>query len=163
MYHVLFHAIITNVVPVTILQAYISLPRHIGKGVLIRRINASDLCGTAVGCQQFRKESRKRPRRIMFKRNYSLFPSLFVVFSLSDVPKTVFCINLKGRAQEAFRGAWPPSPLPPRSNGTDFIEDFGWNRLGFHPSEMMEVMEDREMWRLNLKLLPSQPSRKGGS
>ena len=29
------------------------------KGVLIRRIIALDLC-TAVGCQQFRKESRKR-------------------------------------------------------------------------------------------------------
>ena len=41
-----------------------------------------------------------------------------------------------------------PPPPPPRSNGTDFIEDFGWNRLGFHPSEMMEVMGDCEVWRL---------------
>ena len=32
--------------------------------------------------------------------------------------------------------------------------------LGLHPSEMMEVMEDREVWRLNLKLLPQQTSRK---
>ena len=45
---------------------------------------------------------------------------------------------------------------------TDYIEDLGWNRLGRHPSEMMEVMEDREMWRLNLELLPLQPSRKSG-
>ena len=30
------------------------------------------------------------------------------------------------------------------------------------PSEMMEVMEDREVWRLNLELLPPQPSRKSG-
>ena len=29
-------------------------------------------------------------------------------------------------------------------------------------SEMMEVMEDREVWRLNLELLPPQPSRKSG-
>ena len=43
-------------VPVTILQAYISLPRYIRKGMLIRRIIASDLC-TAVNCQQFCKES----------------------------------------------------------------------------------------------------------
>ena len=27
---------------------------------------------------------------------------------------------------------------------------------------MMEVMEDREVWRLNLELLPPQPSRKSG-
>ena len=37
MNHVLFYAIITNKVPVTILQAYISLSRRIRKGVLIRR------------------------------------------------------------------------------------------------------------------------------
>ena len=43
---------------------------------------------------------------------------------------------------------------------TDYIEDLGWNRLGLHPSEMMEVMEDREVWRLNLELLPPQPLRK---
>ena len=46
-----------------------SLPRHICKGVLIRPNNAPDLC-TAVGCQQFRKESEKCQRRIMFERNY---------------------------------------------------------------------------------------------
>ena len=28
------------------------------------------------------------------------------------------------------------------------------------PNEMMDVIEDREMWRLNHKLLPLQPSRK---
>ena len=71
MHHVLFFALITNEVSITILQAYISLSRHIRKGVLIRRNMASDLCDTAVGCQQFRKELRKRPKRIMFERNYS--------------------------------------------------------------------------------------------
>ena len=50
----------------------------------------------------------------------------------------------------------------PRTRWTDYIEDLGWNRLGLHPSEMMEVMEDREVWRLNLELLPPQPSRKSG-
>ena len=33
----------------------------------------------------------------------------------------------------------------PRTRWTDYIEDFGWNRLELHPSEMMEVMEDREV------------------
>ena len=50
----------------------------------------------------------------------------------------------------------------PRTGWTDYIEDLGWNRLGLHPSEMMEGMEDREEWRLNLELLPAQPSRKNG-
>ena len=50
----------------------------------------------------------------------------------------------------------------PRTRWTDYIEDLEWNRLGLRPSEMMEVMEDREVWRLNLVLLPPQPSRKSG-
>ena len=50
----------------------------------------------------------------------------------------------------------------PRTRWTDYIRDLGWNRLGFRPSEMMEVSEDREVWRLNLELLPPQPSRKSG-
>ena len=37
-----------------------SLPRHIRKGVSIRRNIASDLCREAVGCQQFCKESKQR-------------------------------------------------------------------------------------------------------
>ena len=47
-----------STLPVTILQAYISLPRHFRKGALVRQIIASHLCA-AVGCQQFRQESRK--------------------------------------------------------------------------------------------------------
>ena len=50
----------------------------------------------------------------------------------------------------------------PRTRWTDYIEDLGWNRLGLRPSEMMEVMEDCEVWWLNLELLPPQPSRKSG-
>ena len=48
-------------------------------------------------------------------------------------------------------------------NGTKRNTDrLGWNRLGLHPREMMRVMKDREVWRLNLELLPSQPPRKSG-
>ena len=50
----------------------------------------------------------------------------------------------------------------PRTRWIDYIEDLGWNRLVLHPSKMMEVMEDSEVWWLNLKLLPPQPSRKSG-
>ena len=50
----------------------------------------------------------------------------------------------------------------PRTRWTDYIKDLGWNRSGLRPSKMMEVMEDREVWRLNLELLPLQPSRKSG-
>ena len=50
----------------------------------------------------------------------------------------------------------------PRTRWTDYIKDLGWNRLELHPSEIMEVMEDREVWRLNLEQLPPQPSGKSG-
>ena len=50
----------------------------------------------------------------------------------------------------------------PRTRWTDHIEDLGWNRFGLRPSKMMEVIEDREVWRLNLELLPPQPSPKSG-
>ena len=47
-----------------------------------------------------------------------------------------------------------------RTGWTNYIESLGWNRLGLHPSEMMNVIEDREVWRFNLELLHPQPSRK---
>ena len=50
----------------------------------------------------------------------------------------------------------------PRTRWTDYIKDLGWNRLGLCLREMIEVMEDREVWRLKLELLPPQPSRKSG-
>ena len=50
----------------------------------------------------------------------------------------------------------------PRTRWTNYIEDLGWNRLGLQLSEMMDVMEDREVLRHNLELLPPQSSRKNG-
>ena len=47
-----------------------------------------------------------------------------------------------------------------RTRCTNYIQDLGWNRLGLHSSEMMEVMNTREVWQVNLELLPPQPSRK---
>ena len=42
----------------------------------------------------------------------------------------------------------------------DYNEDLGWNRLGFHQSEMQSVSVDRKVWRFNLELPTPQPSRK---
>ena len=50
----------------------------------------------------------------------------------------------------------------PRTRWLDYIEDLGWNRLGLHPNKMQFVLVDREVWRLNLELLPFQPPRKSG-
>ena len=47
----------------------------------------------------------------------------------------------------------------PRTRWQTYIEDLGWNRLGLHPEEMKDVVGDREVWRLNLELLPPQPKR----
>ena len=61
-------------------------PRHIRKGELIKRIIASHLC-TAVGCQQFRKQSKN------FKRKFTLnviipFSIIVCCLALRDAPKT---------------------------------------------------------------------------
>ena len=61
------------------------------------------------------------------------------------LPKQALLVKANGRRPAVGR---------PRTRWTDHIEDLGWNRLGLRPSEMMEVMEDREVWRLNLELLP---------
>ena len=50
----------------------------------------------------------------------------------------------------------------PRARWTNYIENLGWNRLGLHSSEIMYVMEDRELWWLSLKLLPRNPHAKAG-
>ena len=51
----------------------------------------------------------------------------------------------------------------PRTKWTNYMKDVGWNRLGLYASEMMDVIEDREAWRLNVELLPQQTSRKAGN
>ena len=48
----------------------------------------------------------------------------------------------------------------PRTRWTNYYDDLGWNHLRLYPSEIMDVMEAREVWWLNLELLPPQPSRK---
>ena len=45
----------------------------------------------------------------------------------------------------------------PRTRWTNYLAVLGWNRLGLHPNEMIELIEDREVWYLNLKLLLQLP------
>ena len=49
-----------------------------------------------------------------------------------------------------------------RTRWNNYIKDLEWNRLGFNPGDMMDTMENREVWRLNLELMPPQTSRKSG-
>ena len=48
----------------------------------------------------------------------------------------------------------------PRLRWLNHIEGLKWNRLGLSLREMKEVVEDHDVWRLNLELLPPRPSRK---
>ena len=50
-----------------------------------------------------------------------------------------------------------------RTRWINYFEDLRWNCLRLHQSEMMEVMEDREVWRLNLELLLRNSLRKAGN
>jgi len=43
-----------------------------------------------------------------------------------------------------------------RTLPNDYIEDLGWNIMRLHPSEMMEVVADLDMWRFNLEMLPQE-------
>jgi len=45
----------------------------------------------------------------------------------------------------------------PRTRWEDYIEDLGWRSLGLQPTEMLEVVADRNVLRLNLELRPSNP------
>ena len=82
------------------------------KGVQIRRNIASHLC-IAVGCQQFCKESRKRPRRIMFERNYSFFHHcLWSCLCVMFLKEYFELTTMGGGAKVAVRGGTAP-PGPP--------------------------------------------------
>jgi len=43
----------------------------------------------------------------------------------------------------------------PRTRWEDYIEDLGWSRFGLQPSEMLEVVSGRDVWRL--KTLAAAP------
>ena len=86
-FQVLFHVMITNEVSATILQAYISLLRHIRKGMVIRWIITSHLCA-AVGCQQFFKYTQKNFKGKLCLNAITPF-IIVVALQFRDVPKIV--------------------------------------------------------------------------
>ena len=137
-FRILLHVMIINEVPVTILQASFFLQRHIRKVMLIRWIIRSDqwhktsfmynwlpaLCtianfmynwsdlSTTIGCQQFRKQSRKLQRRINYVWTYTPWTIIVAVLQLRDVPKTIIWLNQNGGAQAVVRGGTVPWPPP---------------------------------------------------
>ena len=36
-----------------------------------------------------------------------------------------------------------------RTRWINYVEDLGWNRLGFHPSKTIDVKKDRKVLRFN--------------
>ena len=69
----------------------------------------------------------------------------------------------------------PKQALPAKANGRRpvddqeldgpiyCIDDLVWNRMVLHPSEMINVTEDRAVWRLNLELCSLKPPEKAGN
>ena len=47
----------------------------------------------------------------------------------------------------------------PRTRWRDYVEDLRWSRLGIPAEHLSYVAEDRDAWRLQLKLLPSLPPK----
>ena len=92
------------------------MSRHIHKGVLIRRINASHLC-TAVGGRQLRKEWEKLQTRIIFERYYSFFH--YGLLSLRNVSKKYSEHTKMGGGHKQLLGGH--APLDPHSDGTVLI------------------------------------------
>ena len=50
----------------------------------------------------------------------------------------------------------------PRTRWTIYIKDLRWNHSRLSPNEIIDLMEDREVRRLNLKLLPRNSHGKAG-
>ena len=101
---------------------------------------------------EIRKSSNIEPLLLPIERSQLRWFGHASRMAQERLPKQALLANANGGSSVGRR----------RSRWTDYIEDLGWNRLGVLPSEMMEVMEDREVCRLNLELLPPQSSRKSG-
>ena len=99
---------ITNEVPVTILQAYFSLPRRIRKAILIRRLLRQIYVQQLVA-RNFAKNQEN------FKGELCLnvitpFAIIVVVLQLRDVPKALSWVNQNGGHKQSLGGHAPPGP-----------------------------------------------------
>ena len=93
----------------------------------------------------------------------SIFGSSLSILDLWSMVQNLGCGPIVGSPRSSSA---PPSlgrgrvvPPPPRTRWTNL----GWNCFGLHPTKMMDVMEDREVWRVNLELLPRNPHGKVGN
>jgi len=57
------------------------------------------------------------------------------------LPKQALLVKVKGKRPVGR----------PRTCWQDYIEDIRWNHLGLQPREMLAVVADRDVWRLNLE------------
>ena len=107
---------------------------------------------TKVRCSEIRKSLNIKPLGLRIKRSQLRWFGHVSRMPWERLPKQALLAKANGRRPVGRS----------RTRWTDYIEDLGWNRLGLYPSKMMEVMENREVWQLNLELLPPQPSQKSG-
>jgi len=68
--------------------------------------------------------------------------------------------RLRKQALPAIRNGNSPVGRPRLKWLNHIFEDLRWNRLGLILFEMKESVEDRNVWRLNLELLASDPQGK---
>ena len=85
----MFHVMITNEEPVTILQAYFSVPQHIRKDMLIRWIITLDLCIQQLVTSNFAKNQENFEGEICLNVN-TPFTIVVVVLSYVMLQKQKF-------------------------------------------------------------------------
>jgi len=49
----------------------------------------------------------------------------------------------------------------PKTRWRDYISDLAWSRLGVDRRDLSEIADDREVFRVDLGMLPPRPSSKG--
>ena len=105
-----------------------------------------------VRSSEIRKSPNIEPLLLRIERSQLRWFGHLSRMSRERLPKQALLAKANGRRPIGRRG----------TRWTNYIEYLEWNRLGLYPSEMMDVMEDREVWRVSLELLLPQPSRKSG-
>ena len=112
----------------------------------LRRIEGVTLLDK-VRSSEIRKSLNVDPLLLRIERSQLRWYGHVSRMSQERIPKQVLLARMVGRR-----------PIGrPRTRWLDYIQNLGWDRLGLRPNEMKEVVVDREVWRLNLELLPPRP------
>ena len=91
-------------------------------------------------------------RYTVFRESLNIKSKLLLRIEQSQLPKQALYAEESGKKTVGR----------PQTRWFDYVEDLGWNRLGFHPSEMQSVLVDREVWRLDLEVLSRKSQVKNG-